>query len=292
MRILIYGASGWIGNMMIKILEEQGHTLILSRSRLDKYNDIINELNQYQNITHCLLCAGITRDPKNINSNIDWCEDNKLVTLRANVIGTAVLVDECHKRNIHITYVATGCIYEYDEEHPIGGKGFTEEDEPNFEKSFYSSSKKIVEKIVKEFKNCLILRIRMPLSDRLEPRNFITKISKYEKVINVPNSMTILYDLLPIIPDMMTNKLNGIWNFCNPGVISHNEILDLYKEYIDPNFKYQNFTVDQQSKILKAGRSNNYLDVSKLLARYPQIPHIKDSIHYLFKRMKSNLSTS
>ncbi len=31
----------------------------------------------------------------------------------------------------------------------------------------------------------------MPISDDLAPRNFITKISKYAKVVNVPNSMTV-----------------------------------------------------------------------------------------------------
>lgn len=48
------------------------------------------------------------------------------------------------------------------------------------------------------YKNVLILRVRMPISDDLSPRNFITKISKYEKVVNIPNSMSVLYDLLPI----------------------------------------------------------------------------------------------
>ena len=32
-----------------------------------------------------------------------------------------------------------------------------------------------------------------------------------------------------------------------------------YSQYIDPNFKYTNFTLDEQAKILKAGRSNNEL---------------------------------
>ena len=51
----------------------------------------------------------------------------------------------------------------------------------------------------------------------------------------------------------------GVYNFCNPGAISHNEILDMYKKYIDPSFTYTNFTVEEQDKILLAGRSNNTL---------------------------------
>ena len=33
---------------------------------------------------------------------------------------------------IHMTLYATGCIYEYDAHHTIGGKGFTEECKPNY----------------------------------------------------------------------------------------------------------------------------------------------------------------
>ena len=51
----------------------------------------------------------------------------------------------------------------------------------------------------------------------------------------------------------------GIYNFCNPGAISHNEVLDLYKKHIDPSYVYTNFSLDEQAQILKAGRSNNTL---------------------------------
>jgi len=129
----------------------------------------------------------------------------------------------------------------------------------------------------------------MPISDDLEPRNFITKITKYERVVNVPNSMTVLHDLLPVSILMTERKLKGIWNFTNPGVISHNEILDLYKQYIDPNFTYKNFSLEDQDKILKAGRSNNELDPSKLLDEFPDILDIKASMHGVFQRMAQNI---
>jgi hypothetical protein len=71
--------------------------------------------------------------------------------------------------------------------------------------------------------------------------------------------MTVLTEMLPISIDMTEKELKGIFNFTNPGVVSHNQILKLYQEYIDPNFKWTNFTVEEQAKILKAGRSNNKL---------------------------------
>ena len=74
----------------------------------------------------------------------------------------------------------------------------------------------------------------MPISSNLSNRrNFITKITRYEKVVDISNSMTILDELLPISIEVAKRNLTGIWNFTNPGVVSHNEILEMYKEYVD-----------------------------------------------------------
>lgn len=59
-------------------------------------------------------------------------------------------------------------------------------------------------------------------------------------------------------------KLTGIMNFTNPGAISHNEILQLYKEHVDPGFTWQNFSVEEQAKVIKAPRSNNLLDTKRV----------------------------
>lgn len=91
----------------------------------------------------------------------------------------------------------------------------------------------------------LTLRIRMPISSQLDKRNFITKIVKYEKICSIANSMTILDDLFPILHDMMLTKKVGKFNMTNPGLITHNEILDMYTEIVDPTFTYKNFTLDE-----------------------------------------------
>lgn len=119
----------------------------------------------------------------------------------------------------------------------------------------------------------------MPISSDLSnPRNFITKISRYEKVVNIPNSMTILDELLPISVEMAKRNLTGIWNFTNPGVVSHNEVLEMYREYIDPSFKWTNFNLEEQAKVIVAPRSNNELDTSKLSTEFPEMLGIKESL--------------
>jgi hypothetical protein len=41
---------------------------------------------------------------------------------------------------------------------------------------------------------CLSLRIKMPVSCELD-KGFIGKITKYKKLVNIPNSLSVLEDL-------------------------------------------------------------------------------------------------
>ena len=58
--------------------------------------------------------------------------------------------------------------------------------------------------------------------------------------------------------------LTGVMNYTNPGAISHNEILELYRCYVDPEFKWANFSVEEQAKVIVAPRSNNLLDTARV----------------------------
>ena len=158
----------------------------------------------------------------------------QIEVIRANVIGTLNLADVTNEKGIHLTVYATGCIFHYDKDFPQdSGKGFTEDDTPNFTGSYYSKTKArhlyvhvmtvwyhkparralarnnrrqkygcerqaagtlnrhkgsscmqaLVEGLLKEFPNTLVLRVRMPIvADLTYPRNFITKIIKYDRV--------------------------------------------------------------------------------------------------------------
>ena len=189
-----------------------------------------------------------------------------------------------------MTYYGTGCIFHYDDKHPLGGKGFTEADDANFRGSYYSHTKAAVEDLLRQYPNVLTLRVRMPIvGDLLYPRNFITKIIKYEKIIDIPNSMTVLPELLPLSIQMAKRKLTGVMNFTNPGAISHNEIMQLYKDYIDPDFAWKNFTVEEQAKVIVAPRSNNLLETDRIKTEFPEVLDIKSSlIKYVFEPAAAN----
>ncbi|TVU51787.1 hypothetical protein EJB05_03231 [Eragrostis curvula] len=280
LKFLIYGRTGWIGGVLGQLCTAQGIPFTYGTGRLQNRAQLEADIDAAMP-THVFNAAGITGRP-----NVDWCETRRAETIRANVVGALTLADVCRDRALVLINYASGCIYEYDEAHQLGsGVGFKEDEAHNFAGSFYSKTKSMVEELLKNYENVCTLRIRAAISSDLSnPRNFIAKIIRYDKVVDIPNSMTILDELLPISIEMAKRNLTGIWNFTNPGVVSHNEILEMYRDYIDPNFSWKNFSLEEQAKVLIAPRSNNELDCTKLKGEFPEVLSIKESlIKYVFE---------
>lgn len=279
MKVLLLGYKGWIGQKVITILDNQSIDYVTTDYRAET-----NDLKQFilaNNITHIYCCLGRTHGTLNdkVYTTIDYLENKE--TLQQNIndnlytpLSLAMFSD---KHNIHFTYIGTGCIFSDNE------KQFTEDDKPNFFGSNYSIVKGFTDMLMKNT-NALILRIRMPISSDKSIRNFITKITTYERICSIPNSMTILDELLPISVEMMKNKETGCFNFTNPGTISHNEILEMYKEIVDPTFTWKNMTIQEQDGLLLSKRSNNSLDTTKLESKY-KVDNIKEGVRKCLNRM-------
>jgi dTDP-4-dehydrorhamnose reductase len=280
--ILVFGGkTGYLGQKMVQTLQAMGYNPVCAESRLENGEDMEREITRVKP-DFIINTAGLTG-----KSNLDWCETHRPETIRVNIIGTLNLIDIAYRHNVHVTNISTGALYKFDDKHPVGsGIGFTEEDEPNFDKAFYTKMKIYLEKVMLEYPNVLNLRITMPISADFHPKNFLMKVLTYKKVMTLPISLTVLEDLWPIAVDLTLKGKKGNYNFVNPGAISLNEILDLYKEHINPDQKYEVFSSMEQIKMLQTGRSNCELSVSKLLQEYPEVSPIKQSIQTILKTMK------
>lgn len=284
---LIYG-KGWISGFFTAELEKRNIKYIVGNARVDDDEALEKEICDLEP-TNIVSCIGRTHGPS--IPNIDYLEGNTHVNLKDNLYAPLNLAFICQKKGIHLTYIGTGCIFEYDDLHlePGDGKkcvGFSEKDNANFFGSSYSIVKGFTDRIFKKFENdALNVRIRMPISKYDHPRNFITKILGYKKLINVQNSMTVLDDWVPALIDLAIDKVTGTINATNPQTISHNEIMEYYKKYVDPNHKWENFNIEEQDKILAARRSNNFLETAKIesLAQTKDIPNINESIEKTLK---------
>jgi 3,5-epimerase/4-reductase len=282
MKVLVLGHRGWIGSMVVKLLEMENIDYVTTDIRPENKVDFEKEVLKLK-VSHIMSFIGRTHgiigDQK--YTTIDYLEqDGKLVeNVRDNLFSPLVVALLCKKLGIHFTYMGTGCIFKYSYNYNNYKYKFNEDDVPNFFGSSYSIVKGYTDELMHLLDDTVLnLRIRMPITSRDEPRNFISKITRYEYVCSIPNSMTVLDELLPIMIDMAKKKTTGTFNFTNPGVISHNEILEMYREYVNKDFTWKNFTEEEQRKILAADRSNNHLDTSKLEKMYPNVKNIKDSV--------------
>jgi dTDP-glucose 4,6-dehydratase len=320
MKILIYGHKGWIGGLFTQILKdemekyersegennnsEKKATLeyVLGQARVNNVCQVRQEIKDTQP-THIISFIGRTHGTDENGkkwTTIDYLEQpGKLVdNVRDNLFSPLVLSLIAKENNIHYTYLGTGCIFEFTEEHKKRWYeeclGFTESSLPNFFGSGYSVVKGFTDQLVnlEEFsKHVLNLRIRMPITGKVNARNFITKITRYEKICNMPNSMTVLDEMLPLVLDMMKQGRVGCLNLCNPGMIDHSTILGHYRNIVDPTFNWKIFSIAEQDKILASKRSNNFLDTSKLEEWYPDVMRIETSVKNVLASYKNDWDT-
>lgn len=283
MKVLIYGSKGWIGSQFLEILKNNNIEIYEGKSRVDNVQELEDEIN-YIEPTHIISFIGRTHGKVGEKEfrTIDYLEEKGKIldNVRDNLFSPLVLAIICKEKNIHNTYIGTGCIFKFDDTHPFGKEenGFNEDSLPNFFGSSYSVVKGFTDRLLNFYDTTLNLRIRMPITDNVNKRNFITKIVNYENICSIPNSMTVLPELLPFVLDMMKNKTTGTLNLTNPGLITHNEILEMYKEIVDKDFTWKNFSLEEQSKIIACDRSNNYLDTNRLEKLYPNVKNIKESV--------------
>lgn len=261
MKVLVFGSKGWIGQQFIS---NSIHTIAEAQSRAENYQDVVNEIESLK--PDCVISFlgrtyGTSPEGKLIPS-IDYLElPGKLFeNMRDNFYAPFNLATVCDKLNIHFVYLGTGCIYTYTGDKRL----FTEEDKPNFFGSGYSTVKGYTDQVLRYCSNTLQLRIRMPVSKLVSGRNLIDKLVAYTNICSIPNSMTVLDDMWPIIDKMIEVRELGVYNLTNPGTAEHNWILEEYKQLFNPSHTWNLISYEEQMKYIKSDRSNNEMDTTKL----------------------------
>jgi len=275
-RVLLWGSKGWIGSQFTKVLEAKGFTVVSASSRADNRLAVIDEIDHVKP-DHLVCMIGRTHGPG--FTTIDYLEqEGKLKeNLQDNLYAPLTLASVSKKSGIPLLYMGTGCIFESVD----GLKPFTESDVPNFFGSAYSTVKGVTDRILNEqyADTCLNVRIRMPISSEDCERNFISKIIRYTHICSLPNSMTVLDDVLPCLADCMSRGIRGTLNAVNPGLIDHSTILRMYKEIQNAGHTW--FEISNEVLVqgfVKGKRSNNELDTSRLEQLFPTIPRIEASV--------------
>jgi len=278
---IILGKNGYIAQAIIKELKSRNLPhWTLTRSTVDYTNmqildnwlsnNVYKKTAANHNVS-IINCAGYIGKP-----NVDACELNKADTVEGNVIFPAMLSQLCANKGYLYTHISSGCIY--------GGysKDFTEEDEPNFDfqnGSFYSGTKALAEKIVKQnAPNSYIFRLRIPFDEFESPRNYLTKLLTYDKLLDARNSLSHRGDLARYTIDLIEQRAPfGIYNVTNKGSVTTREVTDLMNHFL-PKRDFKFFSkLDNFMQEVTAPRSNCVLDTSKI-EKYIEIRSIHDAL--------------
>lgn len=217
-------------------------------------------------------CIGKTGRP-----NVDWCEGHRQETYQTNVVLPLMVAQWCEVNGVHMIHIGSGCIYFGQSPHKIytdvdlgnpslgiivEDGGWKETDFAN-PQSYYSKTKYACDLVLGQLSHVSTLRIRMPISELDASRNLINKLRAYSQVIDIPNSMTFMKDLVRCIEWFTWQRLAGIYHVANPGTLTAAQVMREYQKYV-PSHTFQTITESELDRLTTAKRSNCILNTDKL----------------------------
>ena len=283
--VLILG-NGYVGSelfsrLCIPISNTGGKIWVHSRKTLDYHNEsTLRKFIGNNDITHVINCAGFTGRP-----NVDEGEEKKELCWELNVKLPLMISKVCKIFDINYIHISSGCVFSGYE------KEFTEEDKPNFglfnHSSFYSKTKHAFETL--NDYGCTI-RVRMPFCNQLHERSYLTKILKYDSLIDYKNSKTYLPELCRFIKLLVEKEYRvnsiGVLNFVNPHALYTHDVVDCMREADIKNEKWRYEPIERID--IAAPRSNCVLSMFKFNSLFPDfnVMSEKDAIRLALENIK------
>lgn len=244
MKVLVFGAGGWLGSRFV----EYFHGVGLTRQDCDVTNigAVCGAIGSIRPDV-VINCAGVTHSAT--IPNIDACQATPVDVRRTadvHISGALNVSEECRKHEVPLVHLGSGCVFD--------GEGpFYEFDRPN-PVSWYGETKAIGDRLV-AFTNptALVLRIRMPISAQPHPRNLITKLAGFTRVIDVVNSVTVVEDLLPFTQGLIKEGVRGIVHAVNPDPVRYSDLLEWCRR---AGLVHSYTLIDKSELRTQDGRSN------------------------------------
>lgn len=253
---ILFIKNSWIGSVILNYLNKQN----IETYELDNFNNLKFDFNNLilNNNIDSVICAVEKSYGKNVY-NTSYIENKLQENLHYNLELPLIITLLCKELNIHCTIINNGCIYESTD------KIISENDMPNLFVSNHSIVSIIKERLLDYTNNeCLNLRIRYPINGDFNPLCYLSKLFTYDKILNCDNSITIMPDILPIIIELISKRITGVFNLNNSNTINSLETLLNYKHTIDSNININEMSITEHDNII-GKRSNNIVSNSKLL---------------------------
>ena len=278
--IYLLGGSGYVGQAYQAMLTRKGIPFRnFRRADLDYTNPAtLRDALRRDKPEFLINSAGYTGKP-----NVDACEIHKSECLLGNAVLPGAVAQACAEAGVPWGHVSSGCIY--NGARP-DGRGFTENDPPNFcfrtnYCSFYSGTKALGEEVLAGQPNVYIWRLRIPFSNEENPRNYLTKMIRYERLLEATNSISELNEFVASTFACWEKRVPfGTYNVTNPGVVTTREVVDLIQQSGVCRKNYVFFKDDDEfmRTAAKTPRSNCVTDSSKLAAAGIKMTEVHEAV--------------
>ena len=278
--ILLLGGSGYVGGAFRRLFAHDNVDCISVARRDHDYTDRDTLIRLIRDVKPDALinCAGYTGKP-----NVDACELYKTDCLAGNAVLPGVISEACQACDLPWGHVSSGCIYTGARP---DGSGFTEDDKPNFSFrtdncSFYSGTKALGEETLASDPTVYIWRLRVPFNHIDSGRNYLSKLMRYERLLDATNSLSHLDDFARCCFECLTRQVpTGVYNVTNTGAVSAREVVPLIKEHLSVEKTFTFFDSEEEFMRLAATtpRSNCVLSNDKLKSVGIQIRDVRDAI--------------
>lgn len=286
--IYLLGGSGYVGHAYQALLTRKGIPFRnVRRADLDYTNvDQLRAALKHDRPEFLINAAGYTGKP-----NVDACELHKHECLLGNAVLPGVIADACADAGIPWGHVSSGCIYSGSRP---DGTGFREEDTPNFSFrtnhcSFYSGTKALGEEVLEGKPGVYVWRLRIPFDNVDNPRNYLTKLMRYQTLLEATNSISQLDEFVAATFACWEKRVPfGKYNVTNPGHVTTSEVVDLIKASGVCNKAFVFFKSEDEfmQKAAKTPRSNCVMDSSKLASVGIPMTPVRDAITHALRTWK------
>ncbi len=282
---VLLGGNGYVGTAFHQHLSrlELPH-VVVSRKTVDYANrDLLIDFLRSQNPTFVINAAGFTGRP-----NVDACELQKADCLSGNAVLPGIIRDACEHLQLPWGHVSSGCIFTGTKP---DGSGFTESDAPNFSFrqnncSFYSGCKALGEEVLDGAENCYVWRLRIPFNAYDSPRNYITKMMRYDRLLQAQNSLSHLGEFVEACVACRTQEVEyGVYNLTNPGSVTTSQVVKLITRHGLSDKRFSFFETEEEFMQIaaKTPRSNCVLDSSKAVAAGLPMRPVEDALEMAMK---------
>jgi len=284
--IVVLGGGGYVGQAICQQLQQRGLEFQSWSRRQCDYSraEILSQALRSSGAAFVINAAGFTGRP-----NVDACELARAECLAGNAVLPGVIRQVCESLQLPWGHVSSGCIYT-----GAGPRqhGFTEQDAANFSFrqnncSFYSGCKALGEEILAGAERCYVWRLRIPFSHVDGPRNYISKLLRYDCLLDARNSISQLDECAAAFVDCWQRSVPyGIYNMTNPGSVTTREVVSMMRRHGLSQKEFRFFDSDQQFLQLaaKTPRSNCVLDSGKAIAAGLQLRPVHEAIEWSLSR--------